>query len=113
MNKLVFLTGFVLLSMGMVAGTTDYQGPKDKPHITNAPGDQAPNIETPKVPGKNVTAPGKGLSGGVGKALNFLPAQASNTARNVLNTIVDTPSAQLGEALQNLLGNQGNNSTAR
>jgi hypothetical protein len=95
MKKLLFLTGFVLLTLGMVAGS---------PAQNSAPGDQAPTIDTPKIPDSPDTAPSQGISGGVGKALDFLPSQASDTARNVLNTIIDTPRAQLGDVLSDILG---------
>lgn len=82
--------------------------------LVAAQGNQASDIpdeagDFTELPDRPSTAPNKGVSGSVGNAISFLPETASSTAKNVLNTIVDVPSAQIGEALQGLF--EVNNST--
>lgn len=94
MNKYLILAVTVSMFVGFTAAQSDNQGlPSDLP--TEAE-------DLPTVDNRPSTAPNNGISGGVGNALDFLPSQASDTARNVLNTVWDTPSAQIGGALQDL-----------
>ena len=89
MKKLVSVIGLVFM-VSAVAATTGYDGAKDKPHIMDAPADQAPGNPS------NISLPD-------------LPGQASDTAKQVLDNIQKFFSGSidnLGQTLQNLLGGQ-------
>lgn len=94
-KKLAVISFFVLITAGMV-----FAQPVDT-------GDQVPeNGAVNKSP--SISTPGQGLSGSIGNATQgFLPEQASDTARNVVNIVFDTPSESIGNALQSLFGAGG------
>lgn len=99
-----YFTVFSLALLMTVSGmaVTNYNGNSDKPHITSAPGDQAPEISTPTKPDRPSTAPDKGIS----RIGGTIPGQAGETAQKVLNTIDEIGSGfELGNTLRNLLGN--------
>lgn len=95
MRKLLTL----LLAATMITGMTLAYGPD------NNPGDN-PDVDTPVEIDERAT-PDQGVSGAV-EALP-LPSQASDTAKTVVNTIVDTPTQAIGDTLSGLLN--GDNDT--
>ncbi|MFB6209618.1 MAG: hypothetical protein ABEJ56_05805 [Candidatus Nanohaloarchaea archaeon] len=80
---------------------------------------QTPPADTGQTPKDTQKGPPKDTPigpGGVGQALQRLPSQASNVARNVLQTISEIGSGEgLGQALQTLLqpSNQTRNTTTQ
>lgn len=91
MKKLVSIFAAVFM-VSMVAGSTGYNGPSDKPHIMNQGDNQAPNNTGPG----NISLPD-------------LPGQASDTAKKAISNIqkfFQGGVENLGNSLSQVLGGE-------
>jgi hypothetical protein len=94
-TKVLTLLLVTLVSLGMASGVTNHEGEPGEPSITTQP---------------DVPDPVDGNQTGIGN----LPAQASDTAKQVLDTVnkfLEGSIGNLGEALSNLLQPEDTNQT--